>query len=60
MPIEDAIKTFENYPSILKTKSNISLTKNSFAFVNIDDITKGIIGILDVSKSSVKWSDLVH
>ena len=43
MPIENALKTFENYPSILKIKSNISLTKNSFAFVNIDDITNGII-----------------
>ena len=60
MPIENALKTFENYPSILKIKSNISLTKNSFAFVNIDDITNGIISTLDVSKSIVKWSDLVH
>ena len=38
-PVENAIKTFENHPSIIKIKTNISPTqKVLFAFLKTDDI----------------------
>lgn len=50
-PAEDAIKTFENYPSIKKIKFNISQEQCSLSFMDTDDFKKKIRK-LDVSKAS--------
>ena len=51
-PVLNAIKTFENHPSIVRIKNTVPQTESfSFECVSIDDIKKEILK-LDVSKAS--------